>query len=166
MKYPIALLATTLSVLLVGCTPAKLVQPEPTAADQQAEVIIYRDGGYNAGGVQMIFGEEERDYVILKNDEWKALQLDSGTTDLFVRSNQGDKPFYLTTELPPSERKCFRAYANPSNYAKALLLNLAYFFGNTFLMEEMDCPSEKTLAEKIEGYPQEEATEETGATVQ
>ena len=153
-------LSKSISVLalavLAGCTPAKLTQPQLTSDTPETEVIVYRDGAFNAGGVQMIFGEEETDYITLRNDEWKAMQLDSGETRLFVRSNQADKPFYLETDLAPEARMCFRAYPNPSNYGKALLLNLAYFLGNTFLLEEVECPEDSVLAENITDFQTQE----------
>jgi hypothetical protein len=93
----------------------------------------------------MIFGSNGNDFVALYNNEYAQITIPSGFHVVFVRSTQGDKPYTLPVTLSPNEKKCFKAYANPENYAKALL-PIAYLFGNTFRLTAISCPTKEELA--------------------
>jgi hypothetical protein len=139
------LLVSVLSSLAVGCTPARIVTPTSTGEGKEvSSILVYRTIDLNAGGISLIFGADETDYFTLKSDEYAELQLQPGTYQFFVRSNQADKPFVLEEVLNPGDHKCLRAYANPHNYWKALTL-VGYYFGNTFKIEEVECPSHYKL---------------------
>ena len=141
-----SLLVFALSSLAVGCTPAHISAPSsPREGENVASILVYRTIDLNAGGISLIFGADGTDFFTLKSDEYAALRLPARTFQFFVRSNQADKPYVLERVLNPGDHKCFRAYAKPHNYWKALTL-VGYYFGNTFRIEEVECPSHETLA--------------------
>lgn len=130
---------------IVGCTP---FQQKPLPKIQSAEytqVIIQREASFNAVLAPMVFGENGADYIEITNGKAAKIYLKSGATSLFVRSTQGDKPFFVNTRLIPGKDKCFKAFANPKNYIKSLFFSLGYYFGNTFKLEEINCPSESFI---------------------
>jgi hypothetical protein len=106
---------------------------------------VYRTVDLNAGAISLIFGADGTDFLTLRNEEYAELRLPAKTYQFFVRSNQADKPFVLEEVLSPGDHKCFRAYANPHNYWKALLL-VGHYFGSTFRIVEVECPSQDKLA--------------------
>lgn len=143
MKLGLFVLAA--AVLAAGCTPAKIVKMPAAEPAQSAQVFIYRETAFNAGGVTMIFGENKTDHIELNNSQYAEFQAAAGTHDYFVRSNQADQPYVLRVELLAGEKKCLKAYANPANIGK-VLLPMAHYMGNTFLLAAGDCltPEEMT----------------------
>ncbi len=122
---------------IVGCTPINL---KPIAKiddnDQKAEVLLFRESGFNAKYITLIFGENKADYGSLDGGEYVRLYLKSGETNLFVRSDQADIPYVLNVNLIAGEKRCFKAYANPLNYLKLVVF---FYFGNTFKLQEVNC---------------------------
>lgn len=119
-------------------TPA--VQPgQPTVS-----VLVYREPAFNSGGVSVYFGEGEKYYLALSNSEYGELVLPTGP-HRFLVTTRGSQDFFLDTELNETGLICFKAYANPSNYAKTLvpiLMNLT----SLFLLERVQCPSKEYLS--------------------
>lgn len=146
------------AVVTAGCTPMQ-VKPLPTAtADARAKVVVYREGGFNAGGISMIFGIDGLDQLSLPNGGHSQLYLRPGEHEVFVRSDQADRPFRLKTSIAHNEIKCFRAYANPANYGKAFLGNIAYWLGNAFKVREVVCGDDKDMKTLANASGQQQAT--------
>lgn len=145
-----------LQVLAVGCTtPAKLTPLKVSDETQRSEVIVYRESALNWYGWNLVFGADGEDYVTLRNADYAQLYLSPKTYQFFARSEYPARPYVLTATLNANDRKCMRAYANPSNPVKAVLggtiilapVGLAWLFmGNDFLLEEVTCPSPEELA--------------------
>lgn len=92
----------------------------------------------------MYFGEGDKYYLSLGNSEYGELVLPSGP-HRFLVTTRGSQDFFLDAELAAKERTCFKAYANPANYAKAIvpiLMNLT----SLFVLEQVQCPSEEALS--------------------
>jgi len=138
-----------LAVIAVGCSPMRAMKLETPPATERADVLVYRESAFNAGGITMVFGADKADLLELGNNTYVEIPLRAGEHELFVRSTQADQPFALKTSLAPADRKCFRGYPNPSNIGKAILLPMAYLMGNTFLLEEVACPAPEVLANLI-----------------
>lgn len=132
-------------LFLAGCTPVKLTRLQAPEESQRSEVLVFRESSFNAGGIGMVFGSDGNDYVSLSNDQYAQLQFRPGSYNFFVRSTQGDKPFVLPMALGARESRCLKAYANPANLGKAVL-PVAYLLGNTFLLEQVNCPTKEELA--------------------
>jgi hypothetical protein len=137
---------------VAGCTPMQVKPlPQVQAGQEKASVLVYRETAFNAAGIEMIFGINDADLYPLHNANYATLTLPAGQHELFVRSNQADRPYRLTMTLAGGDAKCIRAYANPANVGKAFM-PIAYYLGNSFLMNEVPCPTEETLKtmEKVE----------------
>lgn len=140
------IVAPILLSLVVGCTPAHIIAPDPPSEGETvASILLYRNINLNAGGIPLVFGAEGTDWLQLKSDEYTELRLQPRTYLFFVRSTQADKSFTLQVTLNPGDHKCIRAYPNAMNYLKALTI-VGYHFGNTFKIEESDCPDSDRLA--------------------
>jgi hypothetical protein len=138
--------AACLAALAAGCTPVKPTKLETPPAAERADVLVYRESAFNAGGIGMVFGANKVDFLEMGNNTYVEIPLRAGEYELFVRSTQADQPYVLKTALAPADKKCFRAYANPSNIGKAVLLPFAYYMGHTFLLDEVACPAAEALA--------------------
>jgi hypothetical protein len=147
LPIPACMVAT---VLLAACTPAHLTPLKAPTASERAELLVYRESAFNAGGVGLIFGADGQDYTALGNSQYAQVYLTPGPYQFFARSTQGDRPYVLPLNMATSQRICLKAYANPANLAKAVL-PLAYYFGHTFLLEQVACPT----AEELAKYSQE-----------
>lgn len=144
-RISVCILGLIALAVIQGCSPAQIT-PIPNSADvADAQVLIYRESAFNAAGVPMIIGEDKSDYKQLWNEDYVELIFDEGSHVLYVRSNQADVPFRLPVELKQEGKKCLKGYANPSNWMK-VFFPPAYFMGNTFLLEEVPCPSGEELS--------------------
>jgi hypothetical protein len=124
--------------LITGCSPARIVQtPIPTDANK-AELVVTRVSSFNSGGVGMVFGANENDYVKLNNGGRYAVNLPAGSYTFFVRATQTDEPFLLEEQLKPGDKLCLKGFANPKNLAK-VLMPITYHFSNTFLLDKTAC---------------------------
>jgi hypothetical protein len=143
----ISITAPLLALIAAACTPAQLTPLKIPEASKQSEIIVFREPALNAAASELVFGADDTDYVTLRNGNYAQMYLDPRTYRFFVRSIGADQPYVLTVTLNPNDHKCFKAYANPSNLAKAALFALAYYMGNTFLLEESACLSAEDLSE-------------------
>jgi len=146
MQRPALLAPVSALCFAVGCTPARLATPpSPGDGEEVASVLVYRTLELNAGGISLVFGADGTDYLKLKGDDYAELQLPPNTYHFFVRSNQADRSFVLEKVLHSGDHKCLRAYANPNNILKVPTF-VGYYFGNTFKLLEVECPSQNELA--------------------
>ena len=139
-------------VLLAGCTPATVVLLPPTDASDRAEIVVFREPAVGARGMQMVFGADGSDYVVLDDGEYARIYVQPSHYDFFVRSAQKDIPSRLALPVERQVTKCLRAYANPDNTLKALFPP-AYYAGSTFLLEEVQCPATGDLERSYSFVP-------------
>lgn len=134
-------LALAGTVLVSACTPANiraLAKPDPA---NESTVVVYRGKAFNSGGVDMILGLDGNDVVMMDNSTIATLKLAPGNHDLFVRSNQADKPFHFPTVLQPGQTLCLEGKPSAANFSKALVPFL-YFATSTFELGAVPCLSD------------------------
>ena len=131
-------------LVLSGCAPAKLVPMAKPLETNQSTLLVYRESGFNSGGIDAVFGASQQDWVALGTKSYAVLQIAPATHEFFVRSTQADQPFVFKATVAQAETKCLRVFPNSGNFAKALL-PVSYLAGNTFFIEETACPSPETL---------------------
>ena len=144
MKKSVSILVLTL-LLLPGCASMPLVPPKMPDASNRAEVIVFRESAFNAGGVSVTFGSDEQAFVKLSNAEYASIFLAPGAYVFFVRARNGD-PAVLTQTLKTGDRRCLKSVANPINLARAAVPILMMVNGYSFLLEEAPCLSNEELA--------------------
>ena len=141
----------TSMIFMFGCTPMQITPLEVTDTNNRSEVIIHRESAFTAGGVNMIFGANSNDYVKLGNGRYASMYLRPGNHELFVRSDQGDKPYLLNIDLPANETTCLRAFIDSSSVGVAVLGGpigfLATRGSSTFNIEKIECLSKEKLSE-------------------
>ena len=147
MKF-LKIISFTSSIIVLfalqGCTPAQLVKVSNNPMIDNSKVLIYRESAFNSSGIPMIFGEDQSDYKSLWNDDYTEIRVDNKSHIFFVRSNQADIPYALPLDMKDGKNRCLKGYANPRNFAK-ILFPPSYYWGNTFLLEEVECPSKAEL---------------------
>lgn len=130
---------------LAACTPAHLTKlPAPTS--ESSELIIYREAAFNAGGAKLVFGANDSDYASLWNEQYTKTLIQPGSYKFYVRSTGADQPFIIPITIEPRKRLCLKAFPNPVNIAKVFFFP-AYYFGNTFLLEQVNCLSVTELSQ-------------------
>ena len=139
------LVLTVAFTLLTGCASVPLVQPRMPDASNRAEVVIFRESAFNAGGVGVSFGADEQAFVTLGNSEYASIFIPPGTYKFFVRARSAD-PTTLSQTLKAGDRRCLRTVADPSNLAKVVIPIVMMASGYGFLLEELPCPSGDQLA--------------------
>jgi hypothetical protein len=138
-------LLALLSFALAGCASppvSKLQLPDPTT---RAEVLVFREYTFNAGGVTLAFGANNNALVKLENSEFASILLAPGTYNFFVQARTA-KPTVATTTLKAGDRKCLRAVADPGNLTRVIVPFLMMSTGYLFLLNEVRCPSNAELA--------------------
>lgn len=129
---------------LTGCSSkpiSRLQAPDPSS---RAEIVVYRESSFNAGGVPVSFGADGETYATLSNDEYTSIYFRPASYNFFVRARTAD-PTILKLDLKSAERRCLKTIADPVNLGKVLVPILLMSSGYRFRLEEVKCP-EKDLA--------------------
>ncbi len=145
MKLKSTASIVAICALFSGCAPAHLTTLKKPQDSVKAEVLVFREAAFNAGAGAMIVGINDQDIVELYGDRYATMQLSEGTHTFFARAMGGDQPFKLSVSLKSNEMTCIKGYPNSANLAKALV-PMAFYFGNTFLLETTACPPKEELA--------------------
>lgn len=133
-----------MSLVIVGCTPAKITRLQLPDDSQRSEILVYRETSFNAEGIDMVFGADGNDYVSLRNGQYAHMYFRPGTYSFFVRSVGMDQPHVLTISVNANDTVCLKAFADPANYGKSLM-PILYHVSSTFLIERANCLSGKEL---------------------
>lgn len=137
---PLALVAA-----LSACSSTPIVLLQRPDVSSRAEVTVYRDYAFNAGGVSLAVGVGSSAFAILENSEYVFVELPPGMQEFFVRARSAD-PTLLKLSLDPGSHTCLRAVADPGNLGKVLLPPLLMASGYHFLLERTTCRSDELLA--------------------
>jgi hypothetical protein len=138
---------TPILLLLSGCASMPLVSPKMPDASNRAEVIVFRESAFNAGGVSLTFGANGQALVYLSNAEFASIHLEPGTYRFFVRARSDDPATLDLTTLKANDRRCFKTYANPLNVAKNFVpFGRLLIKDPAFIVQEVECPPSEELA--------------------
>lgn len=148
--YPMrtfAVLATLASSLIVlgGCTSSPtfpLVRPSPP---QQAELAVFRDPAFAAGGVALAVGVDGVAFANLGNGDRVRALLPSGEHSICVQARSA-QPTCLKVALASGTAAYLRTSASPGAYAKALVPVTLMATGYHFHLDEVPCPTANDLA--------------------
>ena len=120
----------------------RLKQTDP---ENRAEIVIYRESSFNAGGVSLAVGIDGQAFATLGNSDYAAMFVRPGTYNFFVRARTAE-PTTLKLEAKAGERRCLKTVADSTNVAKILIPIVLMASGYNFTLEEVKCQSESELA--------------------
>ena len=130
---------------LAGCASQPIVAlPKPSAL-AQAEVLVFRESSFIAGGVSLAVGTGTAAFASLSNSDYVIVNVPSGERDIFVQARTAE-PTRLQLKLQHGSRVCLRTSASPSTIAKVALPIALIATGYHFYLDEVPCPSSEELA--------------------
>lgn len=94
-----------LALVLSACSSTPIVPLQQPDASSRADVTIYRDYAFNAGGVSLAVGVGSSAFAILENSEFVRVELPPGLQEFFVRARNAD-PTLLKLSLAPGSQTC------------------------------------------------------------
>jgi hypothetical protein len=145
MKYP-RTAGTLLGLLLLGgCSSQPIVAIPKPSETAQAEVVIFRESSFIAGGVSLAVGIGSTAFASLSNSDYVSVNLPSGEQEIFVQARKAD-PTKLKLRLQSGSRLCLRTSASPSTFAKVAVPIALIATGYHFYLDEVPCPSVEELS--------------------
>lgn len=145
MKIPTTCWLIIAFASLAGCASypfTAIPMPSPTA---QAEVVVFRESSFIAGGVSLTVGTGSSAFANISNSEYVSVNLPTGEQDIFVQARIAN-PTRVRLTLQPASRVCLRTIASPSTLAKVLVPVILMTTGYHFYLDEVPCPSAEELA--------------------
>ncbi|MFG6468006.1 hypothetical protein [Roseateles sp. BYS87W] len=130
---------------LAGCAGQPLVALPTPSPEARAEVLVYRESAFIAGGVSLAVGSPGGAFAALSNADYVVAGMAAGVREIFVQARSAE-PTRVTVNLQPGARVCLRTSASPSTLAKVLVPVTLIATGYHFYLDEVPCPSADVLA--------------------
>ena len=145
MKKSRYLLSMCGLAVLTACSSMPISRLKHTEPGNRAEVVIYRESSFNAGGVSLALGIDGEAFATLSNSDYAAVYIPPGTYSFFVRARSAE-PTTLKLEIKASQRRCMKTAADSENMIKVLVPVAMMVSGYRFTLDEVPCPSNGELA--------------------
>jgi|GEM_PF-1683416 len=145
MRFAPVLCPFIAAALLAGCASQPVVpiaKPSPSA---RAELLIFRDASFIAGGVSLAVGTGASAFASLSNGDYVIAAFPPGDREVFVQARTA-QPTRLQVKLQHGARVCLRTSASPSTLAKAAVPVALIATGYHFYLDEVPCPTTEGLA--------------------
>jgi hypothetical protein len=130
---------------LPGCSSLPVVSMPRPSATAQAEVLVYRESSFIAGGVSLAVGTGSAAFASISNSEYVVANLPSGDRDVFVQARTAE-PTRVQLKLRHGTRTCLRTSSSPSTIAKVVVPITLMATGYHFYLDEVPCPSTEQLS--------------------
>lgn len=130
---------------LAGCASQPVVaisKPAPTAS---AEVLVFRESSFIAGGVSLAVGTNGVAFASLSNSDYVVAEVSPGALEVFVQARTA-QPTRVQVKPQHGARTCLRTSASPSTLAKTAIPITLIATGYHFYLDEVPCPSVEELA--------------------
>ena len=139
------ILLLPLTLALFACASAPVQPLKQPAADQQGEVLVYRESAFVAGAVGLTVGVDGKAVAHIGNTDKVRLLLPAGPHSIFVQARSAN-PTQVTVQVAPGASLCLRTGANSNAYVKVIVPIALIATGYHFYLDEMPCPSAEELA--------------------
>lgn len=149
MNYRHALVLLLALASLAGCSSLPIVAIPKPSTMSQAEVVIFRESSFIAGGVSLAVGTGNTAFASISNSEYVSANLPAGEQDIFVQARTAD-PTRVRVTLQQGSRVCLRTSSSSSTLAKVVVPITLIATGYHFYLDEVLCPS----AEELSKYKQ------------
>lgn len=131
--------------LIAGCTSNPVFPLAKPSKELQAEVVVFRESAFAAGGVAATIGVDGKPFVNLSNDEKARVVLSAGEHEIYVQARSAEAT-RLRVSLAKGETICLRTSASPSTYAKVVIPITLIATGYHFYLDKVPCPSDDVIA--------------------
>lgn len=145
MKFLKVSCVTLAAALLVGCAGQMVVAIPKPLPSARAEVLVFRDSSFIAGGVSLAVGTGGTAFASLSNSDYVIAEFSPGERDVFVQARTAN-PTKLQVKLQHGSRVCLRTSASPSTLAKVAVPFALIATGYHFYLDEVHCPTVAELA--------------------
>jgi len=139
MKKLCVLLLVLVSACVSVSTDVKLTHESVP----QAELLVFRESAVLASGSGLYFGESDKYFFVLSNDEYARVKIDAGG-HLFQAKVHASPAFELRLNLHPRKTTCIKGHANTAAAAAVVIPIIGNMYSN-FVLEEVECPSDEVL---------------------
>lgn len=132
-------------LLLAGCASNPIFPLAKPSQSQQAEVIVFRESAFAAGGVTLTVGANGKAFANLSNSDKVRALLPAGDHEIFVQARSAE-PTRVTISLTTGSLVCLRTSSSPSTYAKVIIPITLIATGYHFYLDQVPCPPDAELA--------------------
>lgn len=142
MKFSL-LAIVILSTIIASCTPARINSDGKVLIDAQkgGKIIIKRESTTRFMLTQSVFGYDDQDYLTLYDGEAKSLVVPSGRHELFIRSNQADRKFFLKLDVKDGDKMCLKIKTSDDLVIVKLIFPFMFWLTNAFELKQEDWKS-------------------------
>lgn len=130
---------------LAGCASQPVVAISKPSPSARAEVLVFRESSFIAGGVSLAVGTNGAAFASLSNSDYVVAELAPGDREVFVQARSAE-PTRVQVKLQHGARTCLRTSASPSTVAKVAVPIALIATGYHFYLDEVPCPSSEELA--------------------
>ena len=95
--------------------------------------------------LSMYVGARDGYFLSLKNGEYKEIEIDSGSHDVFAKGRSGEPSQSVSVTLAPGERACLLGKPVGSGAVAGALVPIVGLAAPKFRIEQVDCPSDTQL---------------------
>ncbi|MEO8022823.1 hypothetical protein [Polaromonas sp.] len=133
-----------IGLFITGCASNPVLPLAKPSKELQAEVIVFRESAFAAGGVAATVGVGGKAFANLSNDEKVLVLLSAGKHEIHVQARSAE-PTRFRVSLVKGETICLRTSASPSTYAKVVVPITLMATGYHFFLDKVPCPSDDVL---------------------
>jgi hypothetical protein len=130
---------------LAGCASQPVVAIPKPSASARAEVLVYRESSFIAGGVSLAVGTSGTAFASLSNSDYVVAEMSPGEREIYVQARSAE-PTRVQVKLQHGSRTCLRTSASPSTVAKVAIPITLIATGYHFYLDEVPCPSTEELS--------------------
>lgn len=130
---------------MAGCASNPVFPLAKPSKELQAELVVFRESAFAAGGVAATVGVNGKAFVNLSNDEKAQVLLLPGEHEIYVQARSAEAT-RLRVSLTKGETLCLRTSASPSTYAKVVIPITLIATGYHFYLDKVPCPSDDVIA--------------------
>ena len=131
--------------LSTGCASNSVFPLARPSKDLQAEVVVFRESAFAAGGVPLTVGVDGKAFANIGNDEKVRVLLPVGEREVFVQARSAE-PTRLKVSLAKGATICLRTSSNSDTYAKAVVPITLMATGYHFYLDQVPCPADDVMA--------------------
>ena len=130
--------------LLTACASAPTFPLAKPSAQEQAEIVVYRESSFIAGGVSLTIGVNGKAIANVSNSDRIRVLLPAGEHEVFVQARSAT-PTKVKVQLERGAFVCMRTSSSASTLAKVAVPITLIVTGYYFYLDEVACPPKADL---------------------